>query len=61
VTVQAIRPAGESYTGPAGVVFTPDELLVIWADLTRIPTTENKSVREKIAAHLESKKNNGVS
>lgn len=45
----------QSVVTPAGVVFTPDELLIIWADLTRIATTENSIIREKIAAHLESK------
>jgi hypothetical protein len=52
--------ATQCYTGPAGVIFTPDELLVIWAHLTRIADTDNKSVREKIAAYLASQKvNNG--
>jgi hypothetical protein len=53
--------ATQCYAGPAGVVFTPDELLVIWAHLTRIADTENKSVREKITAYLESKELNSVS
>lgn len=46
------------YTGPAGVHFTPDELLVLWADLSRIPTAENASIRNKIKAWLESRELN---
>lgn len=47
-------------TSPAGVVFTTGELLIIWADLTRIATADNASIRKKIAAHLESKKLNAA-
>lgn len=43
------------YDGPAGVVFTHDELLVIWSGLTRIPSAENGSIREKIQRYLERK------
>jgi uncharacterized protein len=39
--------------GPAGVVFTPDELLIIWAYLTRLADTENAGVRQKIQRWLE--------
>ena len=47
------------YTGPAGVHFTPDELLVLWAELYRHPTPENKPMRDKIKAWLESRELNG--
>jgi hypothetical protein len=46
------------YAGPATVTFTPDELLILWADLSRAPTAENASIREKIKAWLESKELN---
>ena len=42
-----------AYEGPAGVHFTDDELLIICADLTRIPTAENGSIRRKILRYLE--------
>lgn len=41
------------YAGPAGVVFTPDELLILWAELCRHPTVENLHMREKIKRWLE--------
>jgi hypothetical protein len=41
------------YSGPAGVTFTPDELLIIWSDLTRIPTAENDEIRRRIHQYLE--------
>lgn len=48
-----------TYAGPAGVILTPDELLILWADLCRIPTAQNASIREKIKAWLESRELNG--
>lgn len=44
------------YTGPAGVNFTDEELLVIWQFLTRIPTSENAEIRAKIKRYLEGQK-----
>jgi hypothetical protein len=46
------------YTGPAGVVFTRDELLIMWADLCRHPTDDNEAIRHRIANYLE--RTNGV-
>jgi hypothetical protein len=43
----------QSVNSPAGVYFTHDELLIIWAYLTRIPTTENGEIRRKIERYLE--------
>lgn len=45
----------ETYHGPAGVVFTDDELLIIWAYLTRLPMPENSDIRRRIRVYLETK------
>lgn len=41
--------------GPAGVFFTPDELLIIWAYLTRLPTAENDEIRQRIRQFLDAR------
>lgn len=41
-----------NYTGPAGIVFTREQLLIIWQYLTRIPTAENAEIRKLIADYL---------
>jgi len=46
--------AVRTYEGPAGVVFTADELLIIWSYLTRLPTSENGEIRRRIQRYLES-------
>lgn len=43
---------------PAGVLFTPDELLILWAELCRRPTVENQPMRDTIKAWLESRELN---
>lgn len=43
----------QTYEGPAGVVLTPADLLVIWKDLCRVPTGENAEIRRKIKEQLE--------
>lgn len=48
------------YSGPAGVHFTPDELLILWAELCRHPTAENQILRIKIKMWLESRELNGA-
>jgi hypothetical protein len=48
------------YTGPSGVFFTPDELLILWAELCRHATPENQMMRDKIKAWLESRELNGA-
>lgn len=42
-----------SYEGPAGVHFTPEELLEIWRALSLIPTADNASARSKVKRFLE--------
>jgi len=46
-----------SYEGPAGVVFSDDDLLIIWSYLSRIPTAENSDIRRRIHKYLELDKN----
>ena len=41
------------YTGPAGVVFSPDELLIIWKYLATQPTEENRVIRDRVKRYLE--------
>lgn len=41
------------YEGPAGVVLTPDEILITWKYLCLNPTAENASVRKKATDYLE--------
>ena len=43
----------ERYQGPSGVVFTRDELLVIWAALNHIPTAETGPISRRIKRYLE--------
>lgn len=50
------------YSGPAGVVFTPDDLLEIWRQLCLHPTPETERIRDKIKHCLEYReRNNGAS
>lgn len=42
-----------AYAGPAGLVLTRDECLVLWALLERCATAENASIREKLKKYLE--------
>jgi hypothetical protein len=43
----------QCYEGPGGVVFTPDELLIIWSCLYRLVNSENAPIRRKIERYLE--------
>ena len=47
--------SGTVYSGPATVVFTDEELLIIWSCLTRNANTENGEIRRRIQAYLETK------
>ena len=42
--------------GPAGVYFTDEDLLIIWQTLTRNPTGENSTIRERIARYFKNYK-----
>lgn len=44
-----------TYSGSAGVIFTPDELLTMWAEMCRHPTEDNEIMRAKIKAWLEAR------
>lgn len=35
------------------MVFSPEELLIIWRDLERIPDTDNSDIRQRIKQFLE--------
>jgi len=48
------------YTGPAGVMLSPDEWLIVLADLTRLARAENADIRLKIHRYLESRELNGT-
>lgn len=44
-----------AYAGPAGIALTPDEILILWAEMCRNPTAENESIRRKLKVYLESR------
>lgn len=43
----------QTYQGPAGVIFSPQEYLLIWQALALNPTTENAPIRARLKRYLE--------